>query len=314
MGLVLQKQHLALLVDLVEADGLDVDELLHVGHVVLRAGKAGDAGAGLGDLGGGEELKDHVGISVLSAQGQHVGEGDKVTLELMDAVGVVPHDQEVGSGGLQGGHAADDPVREDDALGVGELGHAPDALHGGVLDRLLHGVHIGAFIGHGDGDQLKAEGLGDLEMAVIAGDGAQPLDSLLLAPGAGAAQQAVGIGLTNGVVHQLQAGISAHKHLLRTAAQDLRKKTAGSGDTGQFAIGPHIDAVSDVIGRVPHQVEEAVCLVDLLLAGLAAGHVQIQALRLQVVEFLLQAGVFRLALFRAHLGVCHGGSSFPMWY
>ena len=114
-------------------------------------------------------------------------------------------------------------------------------------------------------------------------------------------QQAVGIGLADGIIHQLQAGVAAHKHLLRTAAQHLRKEPLGRGDTGQLTIGPHIDAVGDIIGGVTHQIENTVGQVELLLAGLTAGHVQIQALCLQVIEFLLQAGVFRLAFFRTHL-------------
>ena len=72
-----------------------------------------------------------------------------------------------------------------------------------VLDGLLHGVHVRTGGGHGNGDELKAEGFRQLEVAVIAGGGAQPLDDGLLAPGAGAVEAAMDKGAVDYAVHQL---------------------------------------------------------------------------------------------------------------
>ena len=73
----------------------------------------------------------------------------------------------------------------------------PITLDRRILDGLLHGVHIRAFFRHGNGDQLEAEGFRQLEVAVIAGGGAQPLDNRLLTPGAGAVEAAVDKALQN---------------------------------------------------------------------------------------------------------------------
>ena len=54
-------------------------------------------------------------------------------------------------------------------------------------------------------------------MPVIAGGGAQELHHGLPAPGALAVEQTMGIGLGDGIVHQLQAGVAAHEHLLAVA-------------------------------------------------------------------------------------------------
>ena len=85
----------------------------------------------------------------------------------MDAVGVVPHEHKVGGGGLHLRQTVDGRGGVDHALGVGVLGDIPHTLDGGVLDEGLYLVHVGAVGGHGDGDHLYAEALGDLEVAVL---------------------------------------------------------------------------------------------------------------------------------------------------
>ena len=229
----------------------------------------------------------------------------------MDAVGVVPHQQEVRRRGLHGGDAADGLGGVDDAVGVGVLGHVPHALDGGVFDGLFHGVHVRSLVGHGDGDELKAEGLRHLEVAVIAGRGAQELHHRLPAPGPLTVEQAVGVGLGDGVVHQLQAGVAAHEHLLRLTAQDLREQPLGGRQAGELAVVAHVDAVGHIVLRLLHQGEDVADQIQLGLAGLAPGHVQLQPPGLQVLIFLGHLGVFRLALLCGHLGISsHFNASF----
>ena len=301
VGLVLQEQNVAQLVDLVEADGLDVDELGEVGDVVGAGCHDAHAGTGEGDLAGGGELVDHVGIAVLRAQADDVGEFHIVAVELVDAVGVVPHEHKVGGGGLHLRQTVDGRGGVDHAFGVGVLGDIPHTLDGGVLDEGLYLIHVGAVGGHGDGDHLYAEALGDLEVAVIAGNGADPLDLVQLAPGLFAVEQTVGESLGYGVVHQLQAGVAAHEHLLRLAAQNVGKQPSGRGNTRHLAVVADVDAVGDEILRLRQQTENGCDQVQLGLAGLAPGHIQAEAHGLELFVFHLHGGVFGLTLLKAHI-------------
>ena len=142
-------------------------------------------------------------------------------------------------------------------------------------------------------------------MPVIAGGGAQELHHGLPAPGALAVEQAMGIGLGDGIVHQLQAGVAAHEHLLTPAAQNLGKKLLGGRQTGHLAIVAHVNPTGEKILGLFHQVENHIGHhVQLGLSGLAPGHVQAQLLRLDGVKFFLQAGILRLPLFGGHLRIC----------
>ena len=93
----------------------------------------------------------------------------------MDTVGVVPHEQEVRRRRLKMRYAVDDLVAVYYAVGIGILRHAPHTLYGGILYNLLHHAHIRAVVVHGNRYKLHAEGLGDIEVAVIAGRRAKPL-------------------------------------------------------------------------------------------------------------------------------------------
>ena len=163
---------MAQLVDLVVGDHLHTENAGEVADIGLAGSHAGNAAAGEGDLGGGRKLIDHVRPSRLVAQGQDVRERDVVAFKLMDAIGVVPDDGKIRGGRLQMGKAADGLVGINDTVGVGIFGNRPDELDLGILHQLLHHVHIRAFGSHGNGNQLRAEELADLEMPVIAGGGA----------------------------------------------------------------------------------------------------------------------------------------------
>ena len=247
---------MAELIHLVVADDLDVDDGQQVGQVGLAGGHDAHAGAGEGDLGRAGKLPHHIAVSLLGAQAENVGEGAVVTGELMDAVGVVPHEHEVGGGGAHGGDAAQGIVAIHDAVGVGVLGHAPHTLDLGVTNQVLHHVHIRAGGGHGNGNHLHAEILADFEMAVIAGSGAQPFYLVQLAPGLGRVEIAVGIGPGDGVIHELQAGAAAYEHLLGLAVQDLGKQPLGGGNAVHVAVVSHVDAVGDkVLGPLQYAAD-----------------------------------------------------------
>ena len=214
----------------------------------------------------------------------------------MDAVGVVPDDHEVGGGGLQSGDAADDLVGVDEAVGIGVLGHAPDALHLGVGSQPLHLVHIGAALAALHGDQLNPEGLGDPKVPVVAGDGAQEFHLLLLGPGLLAVEQAVGPGLGDEVIHHVQAGISAHEALLRGDVQQLGPVAPGAGHSRQLAVVPGVHPVGHAVVKVQN-IQQTPGQLQLLQAGLAPRHVQRQPLPLPLFKLLFDALVHIIAHF-----------------
>ena len=285
MGLVFQEPHQAQLVQLVAADHLGVHQLAHVLDVGFAGRHHRHAGARQGDLGGGSELKHQIGVPLLGAQLQNVGEGHVIPADLVDAVGVVPDHHEVGGGGLQAGDAADHLVGVNKAVGVGVLGDAPDALHLGVLGQPLHLVHVGAVLVALHGNQLDPEGLGHPEVPVVAGDGAQELHLLLLGPGLYAVEKAVGPGLGHQVIHHIQAGIAAHKALLGLHVQHLRPVLPGAGHSGQLAVVPGIHPVGHAVVKI-QRGQQPPGQLQLLQAGLSPGHIQLQALALPLFELL----------------------------
>ena len=111
----------------------------------------------------------------------------------------------------------------------------------------------------------------------------------------------MGERLGDGVVHQLQAGVAAHEHLLRLAAQNVGKQGLGGGDAGHLAIVAGLDAVGDKVLRLGQQAENGCDQVQLGLAGLAPGHIQAETHGLELFVFRLHGGVFRLTLLKAHV-------------
>ena len=303
---------MAQLIHLVEADGLNADELGHVLHVGLAARKARNARAGERHLARGSELEDHVGVAVLLALAQNVLKGDEVAVELVDAVGVVPHQQEVGSRGLHLRNALDGLVGVDDAIGVRVLRHVPHALDARVLDEVFDNVHVGAVFGHRDGDELKAEALGHLEVAVIARRGAEPFDALFLAPRLFAVQQAVGVGLGDRVVHELEARIAAGEDLRGLAAEDIGEQLTRALKTLELAVVAGVHAAVHALLGAGQRGQDAADKVELLLARLTARHVELEALGLPALVFGGHLVVFALAMVGRYFNALHCSPP-PCW-
>ena len=301
--LVLQEPHMAQLVDLIVGDHLHTENAGEIADIGLAGSHAGNAAAGKGDLGGGRELVDHIRPSRLVAQGKDVRERDVVALEFVDAIGVVPDDGKVRGSGLQVGKAADGLVGINDTVGVGIFGNRPYELDLRVLHQLLHHVHIRAFGSHGDGNQLRAEELADLEMPVISGGGAEKFHLFLPAPWLGAVEQAVGVGTGHHVEHHIQGSRAADEHLIRLAAQHIRPVPPGTGNTRQFAVIPGVHAVVEAVLRGLQYSQQAADHVQLLRGGLAPGHIQIQPLRLAGFVGRQHTAVFTFQFFPGHAGI-----------
>ena len=119
----------------------------------------------------------------------------------------------------------------------------------------------------------------------------------------------MGEGFGHGVIHELEAGVTARKNLGSLAAQQFREEGAGGGNAGHLAVISCFQAVNDVILRGLEHVENVHDHVQLLTAGLAAGHVQIQAQSFLLLIGGPDGGVFRLALGQGHFSVLHVSSS-----
>ena len=287
---VLEEADVPQLIHLVVADGLDLHLGPDVRQVVLRGRQGRDAGAGEADLGGGGELVGQVRISCPLALRQDLDQVILVVVvEVVDGVGIVPVDAEVRSGGLQAGEPADGLIGVGNALGIAVLGDAPDALDGGILGyQLLHHVHIRAGGQHGHIDHLNAEVLGDGKVPVVAGNGAEELHLVQLAPG-GRAHNALDHGPGHGVVHHVQAGVAIDDDLIRPDLHHVRHELLAFLNAVQHAVVPAVGAVltGQVAVAVQH-VHHTHGQIQLGLAGLAPGHIQGKLVALVLVVLLFQ--------------------------
>ena len=302
-GLVLEITHVTELVDLVIADGLVGQQALVVLLIVPAGGHDGHACTGEGDLRCGGEFIDHIGVALLPAEGQNVTEGDKFAVDLVDAVGVVPHEGKVRRGGTESGDSIHHGIAVDDALRVGILGDAPHTLDRRVPDRFFHRIHIGAVSRHGNGNHFHAKGGTNLEMPVIAGGRTEEFHSLFLAPGTIGMKQSMGIGLGDQVVHQVQAGVAADEDLLRIGAEKIGKQTLGRRDTGQLAVIAHVNAAVHAVGGVGQDGQHIADQVQLGLAGLPAGHIQGKSPGPEVAVTFTQGGKLTFALRSSQLRI-----------
>ena len=145
----------------------------------------------------------------------------------MHAVGVVPEDTEIGRGRGHLDQATHGVLAKGDARGVGILGHAPDTLDGVVGgNQALDLVHVGAGLGHRDGNVLDTQVGGDAKVAVVAGNGAQELDLLAVVRGLVgvprlAAARAAAPEHAGDVVLDQKARRTQHERLLGGATQEL---------------------------------------------------------------------------------------------
>ena len=241
--LVLQKADVAQLIHLVVADDHRREAAADVFHGIFAAGDRGHTRTREGDLAGGGEHKHAILGAVLFGFVQQHGRFDDLLGQMVDNVSLIPENFEVGRGGFQGGKAADGFVAVGVAVGVGILRHAPDALDGIVLGHeLFDHIHIGTGLAHGNVDHLKAEILGDGKMAVIAGYRAKELALFDLRPRAGRILKTEDIADGHKVVHQLQAGVAAHKNLVGGHAHHIGKQLAGLVQTFQIAVVARIGA------------------------------------------------------------------------
>ena len=277
------------LVDLVGTDG-GVRQPLEVPLLVLqRRRERGHAGAGEGDLRRRGEHDRPVGVAGRRGEPQRVRALGLDVGEVVDDVGVVPEDPEVRRRGRHRHQAGRDLVGADGTRRVGVRRHQPHALDRRVvLNQGAHGRDVRAVVVHRHGHHLDAELGQHGEVPVVAGDGADELDRLLLRPRPRGVGAAVREQPADDLVHHRQARVAARDDLRGVDAEQVGEDLTELGETLEAAVVADVGAGAVLVtGR---QVQQPLGQVELVGAGLAAGEVELEALRLQVLVVGAQPG------------------------
>ena len=304
---------MAQLVELVGADQAGLQTLGELGDDRRARADKADAGAREGDLGRRGESHHAVLGACRAGEVEDVGELVGLVVQVVHAVGVVPEDAEIGRGRGHLDQAAYGVLAKGDARGVGVLGHAPDTLDGIVGgNEALDLVHVGAVLGHGDGNVLDAQVGGDAKVAVVAGNRAQELDLLAVVgglvgvPGLAAARTAAPEHAGDVVLDQ-KTRRAQHERLLGGAAQELPCQLTGRGNALEAAVVGAVDVAVVQIGISVEDIEHGARDVHLGGRRLAAGHVERQALGLDLGDLGLERldggvefGGFHLLVDRLH--------------
>ena len=118
-------------------------------------------------------------------------------------------------------------------------------------------------------------------------------------------EQTVRECLGNGVVHQRERGVAADEALLGLAAEDLGEQPLRRGQPRQLAIIAYINTIGNIVFGGLENIHNIADHVKLCLAGLAAGHIQLQLARFERVKLGLYRAVFLLQLCCAAILVCN---------
>ena len=301
---VLEETNVTEHVYLIPADSLSVELLEHEVDVLLGSADEAYACAGKSDLGGGTEHVNHVGVACLLALVKNV-EQLGVVVDVVYVVSVVPENSEVLSCGLKSSKALNSLVGVGAAEGVGVLRNAPHTLDGLVLsNKLLYQVHVGAPFGKGDVDHFDAEELADGEVTVITGNRAKELNLVVLAPGLFGTEYALKHSSCHAVVHKGKRRRTNNDGLLGSNTHIFAEHSSCLGDTGKLTVVAAVNAaLGNKAGLRIEYVEHGLCKCNLVCTGLAACHVELEALCLILCKSLFKLGLFGDQFFFVHLGV-----------
>ena len=311
----LQVARLPQLIQLVEADGLHADELLRLRHVGGRKRHRGDAAAREGHLRGRGEGEDAILRAVALAEFKDVRQL-LLAVDVVDAVGIVPDDAEVGRGAFHLGQTAHDLARIGHAGRVGVLRHTDDALDRGVLRQLLDALDVGLAVRtvfHRD--HLDAERFQHPEVAVIAGGRADEPDFIQSAPRLVHAGGAVQHQPRERVVNHVEARIAADEDLLRRDLKQLGKQRLCLGNAVEQAVVSVVEApLADVVAVLARKRgEQLVRQIELLADRLAARQVERQLQLAEAVKFDLRALQLFFLFFYGKLCVFHNAPLGSWW-
>ena len=115
---VVQKQHVAQLIQLIRADGRRERVLLEIADIVIARGEAGHTGTRERNLGRRGKNEDLIFRAVFNAEIVDIEQRIRCIGEVMQTIGVIPHDFEILCSRFQCGETADGLIRIRDTRGV----------------------------------------------------------------------------------------------------------------------------------------------------------------------------------------------------
>ena len=139
-------------------------------------------------------------------------------------------------------------------------------------------------------------------MTVIARHRAKELHFVLFQPGLIHTSGAEDHQTVHGVIHKGQAGVASGQHLLHRHFQQISKHLAAGGNAFQGAVVAGVQALIDgVLTGLDHR-QHPFAGIQLVSAGLAPGHIQLQALGL--IAFVLFIELFQFLFQLSACGFC----------
>jgi hypothetical protein len=105
----------------------------------------------------------------LLAELENVGDLDRPTGQVMDAVSIVPEHPEIAGTRGHASDSADGFLRVDLAGRIAVFRHAPHAADRRIAGKPLDDVHVRAARGQGNGDHSYAVCLADGKVPIVAG-------------------------------------------------------------------------------------------------------------------------------------------------
>src|SRR5690606_38137516 len=276
--LIGEKPVVAQLADLVGTNGAGGQHFLDGRKVGRRGAHECDTSAGVGDFRCGSKMKHAVFSAQLLAVLEDVGELRRIITQLMNGVGVVPEHAKIRMSDLaQRGNALHGLVAVHHSGGVGEAGYVPHTANAAVAaDQFFYLVHVGASGLHGYGDHVDTQGLGDGEVSIVTGDGANEGDFFLPLPGTIGTVETKEVRSHGGLEHEAQAAVAADQYVFRRNGQQTCTQLFRFGKPIQSAVVAAIGAVGSqvvVVENTVHRVRQR----QLLVGRLAAGNIKVEA-------------------------------------
>ena len=243
-----------------------------------RGGAAheGDARARERDLRGRGEDERSIRVARLRREAQDV-DGLRVRLaQVVEGVRVVPQDGEVRGSGLKLHELAGPLDAHAQARGVRVHRHDPDALDRGVRAGELRDLRdVRALPVHAHGDELEAQGCGELEVAIVAGDRAQHADGLA-DPRPRGARAAVEHCEAQRIPHERERGRALRQQLSGRHAQERGEDLPQLQQAGEPSVVAGVRAVRGAHVPGAHGRQQGIREVELCGRRLPARDVEVQ--------------------------------------
>ena len=164
---------------------------------------------------------------------------------MMDAICVIPEYAKIIRSGFEIRKSPYCLIGVCNASGIAVFGNAPYTLDRRIaVDVFLDEIHIRSLVGHGNIDHLDTELLGDREMPVISGYGAQELNLIKPAPRRGTANSEYHRSCDR-IIHYIEAGVSENDNVLVRDLHHIAHKLSGLVYARKLAV---ISAVLSFFG------------------------------------------------------------------